>query len=909
MSSEKFLAGNLGISETRTSRLWRFQGCEFDEWRGILRIDGETSDLDSKPLEILKLFLGSPGKTHTKTDIIESVWQGATSDDSLTQAIHRLRRAIGGDRESVIKTVHRVGYRFIAPFECIVVDHPVASAATKLQKGQAVPGDDRWTLFRLIESGPWRATWLAEQTDTKEAQIFQFAMGDCGREMLSRELQAFQLLRSRYGRSAPRTPISIAQVESSPFFLQALDGGPNLREWKNFVVLPIAERLAIFALLATAVAEVHEAGLVHNDLRPESIVVSPAVDGAGWRVRLVNFTFATPLEPFSPDLQRMWREKLSREVTYRPDELRNEIAGPSPSTDMYALGVLLYQFACGDLHERPSPGWEARIADPVVQEDIAEAANGNPSLRLQSARELALRTAALGQRRAERQRQEEMSERAERAERALRLSRARRPWLAALTLTLAAGLALSLLFHARAVKANNIAESMNIFVTEDILGQDNPLLSRRGPDQTLRSAIEKAIPEIDVRFATEPRVAGQLHEIIASTLQARSQYSEAEKQYEAAATLYRKADGEQSERATAALLMEAHMDARNHVSGALPRAQKIIEQQSRALATRGASNDLQIRLLATQAVVSAEKGEAAKAWNSMQQAETLARSARNLDPSVKALLRSQSPYVDLRTGHIAEMELKAREIIAGVTQEDGAASSHLLIPELQLLESYMLQQKNDEAISLANQLYPKFQQQLGTDNDLTLQILATRAGAEGQNGLWDESIRDELLIHEIAQRRDPHSFFALGVLSDAAMNECRRGHWEEGENYARQAWLAVQAEKSPQPALLAGTALTLASCLVRFGDQKDRAKLREAAGLLSETKNVSYAAALTGNPGFKANFTFAKAQLAFANGDRVTTAEYLHEAHAAFDSPEAERYQHYAVARFDKKLADSNLHR
>src|SRR6202167_4429228 len=69
---------------------------------------------------------------------------------------------------------------------------------------------------------------------------------------------------------------------------------------------------------------------------------------------------------------------------------REVLAGQSPSAgaDVYALGVMLYQLTIGDFRKPLAPGWEADIKDPLLREDIADAACGDPAKRLNSAADL-----------------------------------------------------------------------------------------------------------------------------------------------------------------------------------------------------------------------------------------------------------------------------------------------------------------------------------------------------------------------------------------------------------------------------------------------------------------------------------------------------------------------------------------
>jgi non-specific serine/threonine protein kinase len=83
-------------------------------------------------------------------------------------------------------------------------------------------------------------------------------------------------------------------------------------------------------------------------------------------------------------------QSLTGTLMYLPPEV---LAGQSPTTgaDVYALGVMLYQLVIGDFRKPLAPAWEAEIKDPLLREDIADAACGDPAKRLGSAADLAER--------------------------------------------------------------------------------------------------------------------------------------------------------------------------------------------------------------------------------------------------------------------------------------------------------------------------------------------------------------------------------------------------------------------------------------------------------------------------------------------------------------------------------------
>src|SRR5262249_32192033 len=153
-----------------------------------------------------------------------------------------------------------------------------------------------------------------------------------------------------------------------------------------------------------------------------------------------------------------------------------------------------------------SPGWEAEISDPLLREDIADAACGDPRRRLPTVAALVDRLTKLDDRRIKRSELARAEGRAQIAEQRLSQARARRPWGIAAGIALAAGLAASLILYrnatresARANRQTAIAASVNQFLANDLLGRGNPFQSGKSTE-TLVEAIKQAAPDIDRHF-------------------------------------------------------------------------------------------------------------------------------------------------------------------------------------------------------------------------------------------------------------------------------------------------------------------------------------------------------------------------------------------------------------------------
>src|SRR5919109_152394 len=92
----------------------------FDPNSQLLRRGSEELVLPPRVLAVLQLLLQRAGDVVSRQELIDSVWKEAfVTDTSLAEAISVLRQALGDDSQAptYIQTVHRRGYRFVAPVE------------------------------------------------------------------------------------------------------------------------------------------------------------------------------------------------------------------------------------------------------------------------------------------------------------------------------------------------------------------------------------------------------------------------------------------------------------------------------------------------------------------------------------------------------------------------------------------------------------------------------------------------------------------------------------------------------------------------------------------------------------------------------------------------------------------------
>jgi len=557
---------------------------------------------------------------------------------------------------------------------------------------------------------------------------------------------------------------------------------------------------------------------------------------------------------------------------------------------------MLYQLMVGDFRKPLSPGWEAEIEDPVLREDIADAACGDPARRLKSAAELADRLDRLDARRVERDRVLAAEQRAVAAERRLAESRARRPWIRFALAALVLGMAASFVLYRKAVKERDIAthqtriaSSVSRFLSNDLLGRSNPFQSGKA-DETLLDAVKHASPAIDRQFANDPLVAAHLHQAIARALDLRTDYPDAREEYLRATKLFEQTEGALSQHAIVVQLQRAAMEARSYQAGSLEQAKSLLaEQESRITRLSAPRADIPVWLANARGMIALIGNDAKAAHDNFETAARLAASVPSIDENARLAFAQRVGFTNIRLGKGAEAERVFRELIDTYSRTSGAESAEVLRVRLNLAQAFMIQGKNAEAVDETNQIYPAFVSRLGRDHELTMQVLATRTQCEGSLGRWDDAVRDGLELHELAvQKQGPLSFFAIASLSDASLAQCRAGKLQDGEANARRAYEASRKAFGEHAGLTGGTADTLANCL------SERNQLDEASKLLDsiDTKAV---AQLSGDANWAANVDLARAEIAYRRGDMAGARKQLEPAIAVFSRPDAEPYQKHKL--------------
>lgn len=558
---------------------YRFGTAEFDESRHELKVAGLPVEVERRALEVLLYLLRHAGEVVTKEELLTEVWAGRiTVDKVLPNAVTKLRRALGETNAEHISTQARIGYRLDGPVSRTAVGRQ-ASVHVELKTGHAVPGRPNFVLREALAARRGSEVWLAEHGKTREKRVYKFALDGERLRSLKREATLLRVLQEGAGEGSAFVGLIDWNFEQPPYFLECQYAGLDLEAWctKHLDALDEAARIALFLQIADAVAAAHALGVLHKDLKPTNVLIEGAPPQP--RARLTDFGSGRMLDP--DRLERLGITRMGLTVTENlaadshsgtPLYLAPEIfAGQTPTvqSDVYALGILLYQLLSGHLRQPMAPGWEQSIADPLLREDLQRATDGNPALRLASAAELAKRLRSLGERREARARQVLSDAEAREAQAALARSRARRPFVWALLGLLALGLASSLWLQQRTDEARARAEAelaranaVTRFLNEDLISRANPLVMSRGAEAPLRDVLLSARERLPLRFAAQQETEASVRASLASLFATLDLWAEAEQEITRALELFDAELGAASTDSVRARALRVHLLAR-----------------------------------------------------------------------------------------------------------------------------------------------------------------------------------------------------------------------------------------------------------------------------------------------------------------------------------------------------------
>ena len=202
-----------------------------------------------------------------------------------------------------------------------------------------------WRVLRELGRGGMGRVDLVERADgTYEQKAALKRLGLVAPGRVRRFLRERQILASLDHRGIARLLDGGVADDDAPYLVMEYVEGRPITDWAEEHGLSVRERVGLFVQVCDAVGHAHRHLVVHRDLKPSNVFVCEDESGRA-RVKLLDFGIAKLLQDEgAPEATRTGLPHLTPEYA-APEQVTGDPV--TTATDVYALGVLLYELLAG----------------------------------------------------------------------------------------------------------------------------------------------------------------------------------------------------------------------------------------------------------------------------------------------------------------------------------------------------------------------------------------------------------------------------------------------------------------------------------------------------------------------------------------------------------------------------------
>lgn len=548
------------------------------DWTEVERVLATVIELPKaeRPARVVQLC----GHNAALQAEVESLLAAHESADSF-MATGSLLQA-GRDRLAVTK---KADARCLAGNGVLSLDSEMMAAALPTRIG-------RYRIIRLLAEGGMGCVFEAEQEQPRRTVALKVIRpGMTSPEMLRRFEREWQTL----GRLQHPGIAQVYEAGSAdtglgvqPYIAMEFIRGTTLLEYAHVQHLGTRQRLELIVKVCDAVHHAHQRGVIHRDLKPGNILVDETGHPKILDLGIARLTNVDEQRTRQTDLGQL----LGTLAYMSPEQLLADPSQLDPRTDVYSLGVILFELLAGRLPYTISRRLDEAVhtireEDPTplssishsyrgdIEVIVAKALEKNKMQRYSSAADLAadiqryLRDEPIVARRPSTLYQ---------LQKFARRQKALVAGVAAVFMVLIAGIVASNWEAALARRAEQVAvtesataKAINDFLQNDLLAQASASVQTRpdrkpDPNLKVRTALDRAAERITGKFDRQPLVEASIRQTIGRTYRDLGLYPEADQQIERALDLQRRALGEKHPDTLATMngLAELYQDQGNY---------------------------------------------------------------------------------------------------------------------------------------------------------------------------------------------------------------------------------------------------------------------------------------------------------------------------------------------------------
>ena len=238
--------------------------------------------------------------------------------------------------------------RAVAHFRSAETSVANVSAPLELvRSGQGTVG--HYQLLKKLGEGGMGVVFLAEQTHPVKRQVALKLIkpGMDSRDVIARFESERQALAMMDHPHIAHVLDAGTTAEGRPYFVMELVRGTPITEFSDDSRLSIEARLRLFIDVCRAVQHAHQKGIIHRDLKPSNVMVT--LHDGNPMVKVIDFGVAKALDQELTErtLFTQFAQLIGTPLYMSPEQAEMSGRGVDTRSDVYSLGVLLYELLTG----------------------------------------------------------------------------------------------------------------------------------------------------------------------------------------------------------------------------------------------------------------------------------------------------------------------------------------------------------------------------------------------------------------------------------------------------------------------------------------------------------------------------------------------------------------------------------